>query len=143
MPTKAEIKHIADRALRDWARTITSQGEDLGFPHMSPEQRLLPSQKGPTYELTDAEERVLQFMATLKDEKLIKVAVLAYLEEQAWYGRVRVNGGWRDLHNYTFVICRKPKKVDWLKYVEANYGISKTTYYDLLSKLRHRVFALL
>lgn len=106
---------------------------------------MLPSGTGPAPDLTETEAVVLRYMALLPNgnPRLYLVAKLTYLEEQAWYGHTRANGGWRDLHSYSFTRCTKPTRLDWLKYVEANYQIPKSTYYDLLNQLRHRVFALL
>lgn len=141
-PTKDDIKHQSDRALRQWHRNMTKNGEDLGYPHSSVEQCEVGGSSVPTV-ITDEENRCLAFMFYIAkaDPRMFKAAILEYGEEPKFYGKVREDKGWwSDNH---WVNCLNPTRKDWIYYVKMKHGITKNNYYLKLSKLRSLIYDLI
>lgn len=90
------INAIADRKLEQWAINRLHDGDDLGLPHMSPEQKLVSASGGYEPDYSNEEKLIMSYMATLenRDPLANKVARLHYMEREWWRGAVRKRGYW-------------------------------------------------
>ena len=122
----------ANRCLEQWA--INNR---RGYVNLKPRsQSLMPS--GTTEpEISELEERCLVFMMSLKsiDEESHRAASLNYEKKGGWFADVNTNGGWREFNGHKFHVVTEPKTNDFIKYIDVNFGIKKTRYYNLLNKV--------
>lgn len=93
---KRMIKAKATRVLEQWASNVLHDGDDLGLPHVSPEQKMAGGSGTRPPELTDEEETILAYMASLpnREPKLHKIANLHFIEKDWWISEVRRRGFW-------------------------------------------------
>ena len=90
------ITAVADRALEEWARNVLHDGDDLGYNHISPEQKMVIGYSGYQEPISGEEELVMGYMISLsKDEEMMhKVGKLHYIERNWWKSGVRRKGHW-------------------------------------------------
>lgn len=121
------ITAVANRALEQWARNVRHDGDDLGYPHLSPEQKMVVPHGPALEELSNEEQLILGYMASLpnRDPMMLKVGKLHFLERDWWYGECRRKGYWlkpergRDIRQapekMRFTILKYTPYAKWVK----------------------------
>ena len=130
----------AERVIVSWVSARNWSYADLGYPHQSPEQALMPSTGGALYEETPIELRCNRVMAELRksEHELFRMAIFEYRDKDYWIAKCRSNQGWLDSDN-TFMPVDIPRTSDFMRYMESVYGISKGSYYHRLRTLKKRI----
>ncbi len=110
-------------------------GDDLGLPHLSPEQKMVMPSSSTPHQHTEQEERVIAFMSRLAtaEPKMYLIANLHFIEKDWWISEVR-----RKLRKAGGTQGVQTK--DWTDHVEMKHEISRSTYYRQLDTLRARLF---
>ena len=122
------ITAVADRALEQWARNVLHDGDDLGFNHISPEQKMVIAFSGHREELSPEEELIMGYMLSLseKEPDMHKVGKLYFIERNWWKGDVRRKGHWLKPERGRNP-QQKPKlmRITVLRYIEPERWIAK------------------
>ena len=131
-----------ERWLIWWARQAERGYVDNGYPHKSPEQALTPGDRaGFVPEATKHEIKCMEIVNKLnvKHHDLYVLVTMEYRRQGEFFYRCRENGGWYCHLTKTFNSVKEPKRLDFLRYVQANYRIKKTSYYNMLKRAQRKV----
>lgn len=138
-------KSEANRVLVDWARNMRQGYEDLRASSMDFSDFVYGGGRVHIPDDYSLEEKYClhEMMLIHKDEPdLYRVADLEYIKQATWYGNCREYGGWYSVELQGKVPVTKDKlnRDDFLRYVQVEYRISKTQFYNRLNRLQRRIY---